>query len=411
MDFVVPLLIFAILGPVVIITACRTVPEGERGWLLKVLLVALFLRVGVATILEAVPGARVFHDDANNYESVGVRLALSWRGKYPPIPLSPLNSGYHYLCGIICYIFGPYAFNIPLFNSVVGTLAALLSYKLARQFFPIIVARFAAGLVAFTPSMILWSGIALKDAPMAMLILIALSSCVSLKRKVRFWPVMGIVLSIAAMQMIRFYMVYFVGFAVVATMAFDRGTKIVTGIYKQVAIVAIVVIFLGLMGLQAGAIQGAEYFELRKVSAFRKGMAISARSAFATDVDISTPDKAFAFLPVGMATLLLAPFPWQVVSLGPALAAPETIAWWFFIPSTLRGLRFVLRRRFAEISPIVLFMFTLTCGYSLTHGNVGSAFRQRAQIFVLFFMFTAVGWYVKKARAAGIDEELLLRKE
>jgi hypothetical protein len=45
------------------------------------------------------------------------------------------------------------------------------------------------------------------------------------------------------------------------------------------------------------------------------------------------------------------------------------------------------------------------------HGNVGSAFRQRAQIFIFLFIFSAAGMYMKKCARAGISNELLLQKE
>ena len=48
--------------------------------------------------------------------------------------------------------------------------------------------------------------------------------------------------------------------------------------------------------------------------------------------------------------------------------------------------------------------------YSLVHGNVGAAFRQRAQIFVLLFIFASLGTYVKTCRRRGIDSNLLLER-
>jgi hypothetical protein len=46
--------------------------------------------------------------------------------------------------------------------------------------------------------------------------------------------------------------------------------------------------------------------------------------------------------------------------------------------------------------------------YALMHGNVGSAFRQRAQIFVFLFIFTAVGQYAKKLKKLGHSPDMLL---
>jgi hypothetical protein len=411
MDFVFPLITFLILGPVFILATSITVERSERPWIVRIAMLAFALRAAVASVFQILPSLRVFHDDANHYEAVGVLLALSWRGQYPPINLNHQNSGYHYLCGAICYAFGTFPFNIPLVNAVLGGLTAVLIYNLARQFFHVTVARFAAGLAAFTPSMILWGGMALKDTLMSFLIVAALSAAISLKRKVTPFNIMVIMLTVAAMQTIRFYMIYFIALAMVGALAFDKGSRFLAGIYKQIAVVLLALGFLAVLGLEGPALQGAEAFDLQRVSDFRRGMASSAQSGFAQDIDISTPGKALTFLPIGMATLLFAPFPWQVVSLRPLIALPETLVWWLFFPATIRGLRFVMKRRFADISPLLIFVSTLTCGYALTHGNVGSAFRQRAQIFILLFLFTAVGHFQKKCRQLGLDEELLMRRD
>jgi hypothetical protein len=40
----------------------------------------------------------------------------------------------------------------------------------------------------------------------------------------------------------------------------------------------------------------------------------------------------------------------------------------------------------------------LTLAYSVFQGNVGTAYRQRAQILVFYFMFVAVGFVLMKER-------------
>jgi hypothetical protein len=80
-------------------------------------------------------------------------------------------------------------------------------------------------------------------------------------------------------------------------------------------------------------------------------------------------------------------------------------------PATFRGIVFAMRRRFAATSALLIFSVTLTCAYSLIHGNVGSAFRQRAQILVFLFIFSAAGIYIKKLRKAGYDADYVLRPD
>jgi hypothetical protein len=44
------------------------------------------------------------------------------------------------------------------------------------------------------------------------------------------------------------------------------------------------------------------------------------------------------------------------------------------------------------ISPILIFTLMLTLSYSVFQGNVGTAYRQRAQLLVFYFIFVAVGF-------------------
>ena len=388
--------------------AVRTVPPDERPWIRKTLLIAFALRVSVSVFFEIFRDWRIFHEDSEGYEAIAVALSRSWWGSGPPLNLGATNSGFYYLGGTICYLFGPFKLNLPLFNSLIGTVTAFLIYRSARTFVHLRVARMACGLVAFAPSMIMWSAIALKDAVTTFLIVVTLVSCMRLKTNFSLQALAGTVVPIMAMQPIRFYLVYFMMFAVLGALMIDRGLRALTGVYKQLFLFGGLVAIFAVTGLSGKTLESSEYLSFEKVSAYREGMATSARSGFNQHVDISTPGKALAFLPIGASNLLLGPFPWQMSSIRAAIALPETMVWWLLFPATLRGALFMGRRRLSEISPVLLFAITLTCAYSLVHGNVGSGFRQRSQIFVFLFIFSAVGWFQKKCRTAGIDEEHLL---
>jgi dolichyl-phosphate-mannose-protein mannosyltransferase len=412
MDVLYPLVLFATIGGITIALCSRGVPDSERRWLSFWLTVTLSLRLIAATMFAAFPSTRLFHEDAAGYELWGMLMARGWHGDAPPtIIYITQNYGYKYIAGAIYYVFGQFQPLLAYSNCVIGTLTAFLVYRLARQFFHPLVARRAMLLTALVPSMILWSAIALKDTLMSLLILIALSSCVSLKRRFSFWAIAGVAASIAAMQPIRFYMIYFLGFAIVLSLFLERGLSLVSGVYKQIALVGLVGAVLVLVGLSGNVSEGTSIVNLAQASSFRHGMAVSAQSGFAADADVSTPAGALALMPLGIAELLLGPFPWQFGSLRALFAAPETIYWWLLFPSVLRGMFWSVRSRFAETSPLVLFAVIMTCAYSLVHGNVGSGFRQRSQIFVILFMFSAYGTYRRRARRASIDADLLLSDE
>jgi hypothetical protein len=414
MDLTFAILIFAIVGLATIVLATATIQAAEQQKIRNILLLAFALRLMVGTLFAVFPETRIFHDDASGYEGLGLRIAEGWSGEAPPLPAAEMreqNYGQPYLCAAIYYLVGPVRPAPSFFNALVGTLTVFVVFKLSRLLFDFVVARRAALLAAFTPSMILWSATALKDPLMTLLICISLYSCVRMKQRFSFGALIGTIIPAILVQPFRFYLVYFLGFAIVISMVFERGMKVFTGVYKQLVAGGALLILLGLLGFAGRAEQGTEYLNLQRVSSFRQSMATTADSGFAADVDISTPTGAITFLPIGLSVLLLGPFPWQWGSLRALMAVPETVLWWFLFPSLIRGVRFSIRHIFSEVSPILIFSITLSCAYSLIHGNVGSAFRQRAQIFVFLFIFTALGSFGRALRRRGIDERHLLRHE
>lgn len=411
MEVIYPTTLFFIIGMTVIAICSLLVPPDERAWLTRTLILALMARLAAATLFAAVPETRLFHEDASGYEFLGRGLALSWQGRLPPMNLAEQmhqNYGWPYVAGALYYVFGQFSSLAPCFNCVVGAGTVFLVYYLARQFFHVLVARRAALLTAFVPSMILWSAVAIKDALMALLILIGLLSCVAIKRRFSMPAILGIVGSLLAMQPIRFYMIYFLGFAIVTSLFVERGMGLLSGVYKQVMVVALFAGLLAMAGMAGRTQAGFDSLSLERVSQFRHGMATTANSGFQADADVSTPARAILFLPLGVSELLLGPFPWQFGSLRALMAAPETIYWWTLFPSMLSGMWWMFRKRFGRTSALLLFAVTMTLAYSLVHGNVGSGFRQRAQIFIILFIFASLGVYRRRCRRAGLDPDLLL---
>lgn len=411
MDVVYPLLLFGLLGGFAIVLCIRTLPLEERSGVARWIWIGFTLRLAAATMFAAVPATRVFHEDAAGYEWLGMRLALAWQHQGPPVDVftgASQNYGYPYLAGAIYYVFGHVPALASYFNCVIGAITIYLVYRLARLLFHPLVAQRAAILTAVIPSMILWSSTAIKDPLMAFLILIGLLSCVSLKHRFSLPAALGICFSLVAIQPVRFYMVYFLGFAILTSLLLERGIGLFSGVYKQIVVGAVLVGLLVMVGFAGRAQEGLDAMSLSRVSNFRHGMAISANSGFNADVDVSTTGGALLFLPIGIANLLLGPFPWQFGSLRALMAAPETIYWWLLFPSVLRGMWWMFRKRFAETSPLLLFAVTMTAAYALAQGNVGSGFRQRAQIFIILFIFAGLGRYRRRCERAGLDPDLLL---
>ncbi len=176
----------------------------------------------------------------------------------------------------------------------------------------------------------------------------------------------------AAIQSIRFYMLYFVGFAVVVSLVLDRGGRVLTGVYKQVFLVLVAVGLFVMLGL-------ADSTEVQhQLLHSRTGLFLPARHGRYGTLRVRRRRR---HLHAGRRPRLSAGRR-RLPALGarslgssprcdPLLAAPETILWWFLFPATVRGILLAVRTRFSETSALLIFSFTLTGAYSLIHGNVG----------------------------------------
>jgi hypothetical protein len=146
--------------------------------------------------------------------------------------------------------------------------------------------------------------------------------------------------------------------------------------------------------------QQTTYLTLERLQVTREDQAMWGRSGFGQEYDVSTPTGALATLPVGLVYLLFAPFPWAISGVRQALVVPETLVWYALMPAFVRGAMYGLTRHFRAVLPIVVFAISLTCAYALMQGNVGTAYRQRTQVTMFFFVFMAVG-IVEKRRQRG----------
>jgi hypothetical protein len=148
------------------------------------------------------------------------------------------------------------------------------------------------------------------------------------------------------------------------------------------------------------------YLTLDRIQITRDDQATWGQSSFGREYDVSTPAGALAALPMGVVRLLLAPFPWAISGFRQLLVLPETLVWYALMPAFFRGLVYAVRTRLGAVLPIVVFAATLTTAYALMQGNVGTAYRQRTQITMFFFVFMGVGIVERRRQAASDAGEI-----
>ncbi len=380
--------------------------DDESGFLVNIFLLALIARIIFGTILHVFDLREFFGGDALTYDFFGNRIVEVWKGQifandgltYKATRTSGPGWGMNYLVAIIYFITGQNILAAQFFCAVIGAATAPLVYVCAHKVFENVrVSKLSAILVAFFPAFIIWSSQLLKDGLMIFLIVLAITMVLKLQEEFSYFSVSILIFSLFGIISLRFYIFYMVAIAVVGSFIIGKSGS-VKSVVRGFIIVGILGIALTYLGVLRSANEEFEKFgSLERIQVSREDLS-RAGSGFGEDIDVSTTQGALLALPIGFTYLMFAPFPWQISSFRAAITLPEIMLWWAMIPILLSGLWFTLKHRLRNAISILIFTFLLTIAYSIFQGNVGTAYRQRAQIQVFLFIFIAVGWTLLKER-------------
>jgi hypothetical protein len=209
----------------------------------------------------------------------------------------------------------------------------------------------------------------------------------------------ALALSLCGLITLRFYVFYIIVISVAAAFIMGRRRLTAQSFARQLIVMFVIGLALAYFGVSRYAGQQFEtYGNLRQLQLMRMDAAQSASSGFGQDVDVSTPEGALGAIPLGLSYLILAPFPWQLTSLRQVITLPEMVVWWASLPLLVLGLWFAIRHRLREVAPILIFTTLLTLTYSILMGNVGTAYRQRAQLLIFYFIFVSIGFVLVKEK-------------
>jgi hypothetical protein len=376
----------------------------EKKFLLRLFFVGLLLRVLIGSLINGMALQEFFGGDAFTYDFFGNALWQSWSGD--AVGRTTANEwssnmatgwGMMYVVASIYAIVGRNMLAVQYFNAVLGALTAPVIFLCAQHIFSNLrVSRLAALSVALYPSLVLWSSQGLKDGPVVFLLALTMLATLKLGERLNGKYFVLLVLSLAALISMRFYIFYMAVVAVAGAFVIGMRPLTSTNLARQLSIVVGVGLVLTYVGVLRQATQQMDVLNLQTVQVSRADLATSAQSGFMRDVDVSTTSGALTAIPLGMVYLLFAPFPWQLANLRQLITLPEMLVWWAAFPALVLGVWFTLKFRLRQALPILIFTLMLTLAYSVFQGNVGTAYRQRSQILVFYFIFVAVGGVLLK---------------
>jgi 4-amino-4-deoxy-L-arabinose transferase-like glycosyltransferase len=388
--------------------------DKEQGsFLLQLFAWALLIRMLVATGIFMFNAQEFFGGDALTYDFYGHAQMKAWQGdSYYKIIADRFTSGQASAWGmvnlisVIYSIIGRNTLAIQFVNSVIGAATAVLVFHCAHQVYKNIrVARIAAICVAFFPSLVLWSAQGLKDAPIVFFLVLAILASLRLNEKLSLKYAAILVVALFSILSLRFYVFYMIAVAIAGgfVIGFQKFTP--TNFARQFVVIVLVGVSLTYLGVTRYA--SAQFDRFATLEALNRSRTDLSRagSGFGQEVDVSTTQGAISTIPIGLVYLLFAPFPWQVASLRQSITFPEMIIWWCSFPLLVLGIWYSIKYRLRQIAPILIFTTMLSIAYSVFQGNVGTAYRQRAQLLVFYFIFVAVGFVLIKEKKEDRDRK------
>jgi hypothetical protein len=388
--------------------------EAERRLLQRVYWWAFALRAGagLAAYLSTFYTDTGLFEDASYYEHMGYYVANRWlTGRSGDLfQILPQYSRSATLLITMIAVFY-YALDglraVPvllLVYSAVTAFVPVYTYRVAQELgTSAVTARRAAWLVALAPSFTFWSGALYKEG----LTLLALNAgtyhTLRLQSRWQVRSAVMIVASILVLWGVRFYLAVLMVAAVAVALLWSRsravsGSEKAGGLTLLARQTILAVLLVALMaGL--GAVQSTEELLVEtdggilvELDRRRHWDANAAASGFLQEARISTPDEAMEYLPQGLLYFLTVPWPWQLGAMRQNAVIPETAVWLLLYPFIALGFLRGLRVNRAGTAFILIVTIGMSLFYAMLSGNVGSAYRMRCQVWLLWAPFAMWGW-------------------
>ncbi len=395
--------------------------EANGSFLLRLFVAALLARIIIAAAIFTFHAQDFFGGDAITYDFFGQAQLQGWFGDKYSLAIanqfvrSGEGSGWGmvYVVAAVYGLIGRNMLAVQLMNSVFGAATAVIIFLCAQQVFHNFrVARIAGIAVAFYPSLVLWSAQGLKDGPIVFLLALAILCTLKLGEKLSLKYILVLIGALIGLLALRFYVFYMISAAIAGAFVIGMQQVTATSFARQFTAIILLGLALTYVGVtRSASAQFERYGNLQTLQRSRLDLARSAESGFGRDVDVSSTSGAISTIPMGVLYLLFAPFPWQITSLRQSITLPEMVVWWASFPLLVLGLWFAIKYRLRMISPILIFTVMLTLAYSVFQGNVGTAYRQRAQLLVFYFIFVAVGFVLLKEKREERKQRELAERE
>lgn len=348
-----------------------------------------------------------FFDDARAYEEKGYSIASDWlSGRsstwleiHGDDPYQPLVM----IIGIACF------YTLTLGVRILPLLIA--SYALITSYTPVVIynickefgasrraSKISTYIVTLMPIFIIWTGALYKEGLILLCLAFALLHTLKLQKNWSPRSLTLVILNLALLTGLRAYLAVIVAITLMAGTLLNnsRIKKVSTKITNTANQLLIFTAFAVLIVLVGYAVDVREIFPedfesgMDQIQTARMDLA-TAESGYLPDVDVTTPWKAIKFMPIGSAYFLMLPKPWDFGSLRQNLAIPDSTIWLVLYPFVFIGMLVGLRKNLPGSFVLILTTIGMLSLYSIFISNIGTAYRLRTQVLMIWAVFAGIG--------------------
>jgi len=347
--------------------------------------------------------------DSDYYSHRAYAISEFARGSREPVVLYRIQeygwNAYPLLMGWFYFAFGFSPFSVKWLNAFIGAFLGLAIYAMGRQLFQERIARWAAVLAAFFPSLIFWSTANLKEPffflTTALLFVVGVQS-----QRERSWRrFLAELLLLAGLFQVHIGMgrpesSWILAVCWGAALFWNRAVVR----WRRGPAVVLLLVLLALPFLPWNRVADVHLFGVRRHLGYTLGTGMIYHYVpekfyrlveFPADQipwsELSMP-RFLVYVPRALFHYLFEPLPWRTVDLLSAAAMPQMIVWDMLLPFMLAGIAVSLRghRGGLTLFPLGTLLGWILIG-ALSMGNVGTLLRIRDMVTPFLLLYAGAG--------------------
>jgi hypothetical protein len=376
------------MGGAVVLSIARTHPDFRVP-----ILLAFFIRISIAFVdsyIVHVPGSG---GDSLMFEAV----TNAWASD-PLVKLADrFTTGTFlitWLAAALYELLGSSAVMIKALMALLGTLTTWNIYRTLKELWGEATARRVGWIAVVYPTLALFSGVFLRESPIAFFVSVAM---LHLVWGVRGYGIHHLVIAIVSFAMATAFHTAIV-VAIPGLLAFgliqagrSLAVNYARGFLRNVFLLVIATLGIAVIGLTGwGLDRVSGSFENLSFETIENSQVLASRggAVYLEGFTVSSPIDLLWKGPVRMAYFLFSPFPWMVRSPNHLLGLVDALLFLLMTVAVFRARHRVLRDP-AKMVVLIVFL-SLSLAFSLGTSNFGTGIRHRAKIAPLLISLVAV---------------------